>query len=280
MAALPYMQLYVADYLADTMHLSTEEHGAYLLIIFNYWQTGKPIPKPRLPKIARLSNDRWISAESSLSEFFKDSGDEWVHERIEIDLEAVRLAQSQRVAAGKASAEARKQSAKAGIAKARNGRSASVEEPMNENSTNKKREEENRALESKALVADESATGEDDLFSEDPVPAPKPQKRTGSMVDYDAIMSSYNELCAGKGKLIGCDIMNAERKRLIDKALELKISGEKPFKEYGIEYWRAYFSICPNDPHWCGVNDRGWRADFTFVLKEKNIIAALEKNNG
>ncbi|WP_438379104.1 DUF1376 domain-containing protein, partial [Escherichia coli] len=55
MAALPYMQLYIADYLADTMHLSAEEHGAYLLLMFNYWQTGKPIPKNRLAKIARLN---------------------------------------------------------------------------------------------------------------------------------------------------------------------------------------------------------------------------------
>jgi Uncharacterized protein conserved in bacteria len=69
MAALPYMQFYVADYLADTMHLSTEEHGAYLLLIFNYWQTGKPLPKNRLAGIARLSNERWTDVERSLNEF-------------------------------------------------------------------------------------------------------------------------------------------------------------------------------------------------------------------
>ena len=101
MAALPYMQLYIADYLADTMHLSTEEHGAYLLLMFNYWQTGRPIPKNRLAKIARLSNDRWIAVESSLKEFFNDNGTEWSQERIERDLEAVKTSISQKSAAGK-----------------------------------------------------------------------------------------------------------------------------------------------------------------------------------
>ncbi|EFH6729998.1 DUF1376 domain-containing protein [Escherichia coli] len=108
MAALPYMQLYIADYLADTMHLSAEEHGAYLLLMFNYWQTGKPIPKNRLAKIARLTNERWADVEPSLREFFCDNGEEWVHLRIEEDLASVREKLTKRSAAGKASVQARR----------------------------------------------------------------------------------------------------------------------------------------------------------------------------
>ncbi|EFX5360627.1 DUF1376 domain-containing protein, partial [Shigella flexneri] len=134
MAALPYMQLYIADYLADTMHLSAEEHGAYLLLMFNYWQTGKPIPKNRLAKIARLTNERWVDVEPSLREFFCDNGDEWMHLRnerwvdvepslreffcdngdewmhlrIEEDLASVREKLTKKSAAGKASVQARR----------------------------------------------------------------------------------------------------------------------------------------------------------------------------
>jgi len=108
MAALPYMQLYIADYLADTMHLSAEEHGAYLLLMFNYWQTGKPIPKNRLAKIARLTNERWADVEPSLQEFFCDNGEEWVHLRIDEDLASVREKLTKKSAAGKASVQARR----------------------------------------------------------------------------------------------------------------------------------------------------------------------------
>lgn len=107
MAALPYIQLYIADYLADTMHLQAEEHGAYLLLIFNYWQTGKPIPKNRLQSIARVSNERWTSVERSLNEYWNDTGTHWQHDRIDRDLELVKQAQDQRSQAGKASAQAR-----------------------------------------------------------------------------------------------------------------------------------------------------------------------------
>jgi uncharacterized protein YdaU (DUF1376 family) len=103
------MQFFVADYLADTMHLSTEEHGAYLLLIFNYWQTGKPLPNDdrRLSIIARLNNERWADVKQTLIEFFVVSNGVLKHPRIEADLKFIEEKQQKAVAAGKASALAR-----------------------------------------------------------------------------------------------------------------------------------------------------------------------------
>ena len=79
MAALPYIQLYVADYLADTAHLTTLQHGAYLLLIMNYWQRGKPLKNDdaRLAHVARMSAEEWALHKSVLAEFFDVSDYEW-----------------------------------------------------------------------------------------------------------------------------------------------------------------------------------------------------------
>lgn len=107
MAALPYMQLYVADYLADTAHLTTEEHGAYLLMLFSYWQTGKPLRADRLASVARLSNERWADVEKTLKDFFHVKAGSWTHFRVEADLEKVDSKSRKNSDAGKASARAR-----------------------------------------------------------------------------------------------------------------------------------------------------------------------------
>jgi len=107
MAALPYMTMYWGDYLADTLHLTTEQHGAYLLIMAAYWKRGKSIPPNQLPSISKL-NERWIEVEPQLNEFFTfDELGYWQHNRIEAELEKARVKSAKASAAGKASARKR-----------------------------------------------------------------------------------------------------------------------------------------------------------------------------
>ena len=108
MAALPYLQFYVSDYLSDTMHLETDEHGAYLLLIMNYWQTGKPINEKHIKAITRISNERYANVIETLRPFFNiDNNGYWFHKRVEADLERVREKSLKASDAGKKSAAAR-----------------------------------------------------------------------------------------------------------------------------------------------------------------------------
>lgn len=92
MAAIPYMPLYVADYLSDAAHLSTVEHGAYLLLIMTYWQRGEKLPDDdkKLARICRLGPREWARIKPSVSEFFQVDRSGWLHSRIERELATVR----------------------------------------------------------------------------------------------------------------------------------------------------------------------------------------------
>ncbi len=133
MAALPYMQFYVADYLADTTHLTAEEHGAYMLLLFSYWQTGKPLRIDRLATVARIPNERWPSVADTLSEFFHVTETHWVQFRVEADLEAVNSKVVTASNAGKASARAKALKKQLEL----NERSTTVDDPLQRNGNHK-----------------------------------------------------------------------------------------------------------------------------------------------
>lgn len=109
---LPFMRFYFDDYLADTTHLSCLEHGAYFLIIANYWQRQKPPLEERLPSISRLTNDQFSAMRDVLAEFFEIENRVWKHGRIELELQRIRDESKRNRRAGKASAKARKLRAK------------------------------------------------------------------------------------------------------------------------------------------------------------------------
>lgn len=133
MTSLPYMQLYVSDYLADTAHLTAQQHGAYMLLLMNYWQRGKALDNTneRLSHVARLSPEEWAEAKPTLEEFFIVQDNVWSHARVEDDLAKIREKSAKASFAGKRSV----------VARELNNRSTNAEQSLNHKEEDKEEEE-------------------------------------------------------------------------------------------------------------------------------------------
>ena len=65
----PWMPLYVGDYLGDTGHLTTAQHGAYLLLMMHYWRKGElPDDDRQLSKITKLPLRTWARLSPGVAE--------------------------------------------------------------------------------------------------------------------------------------------------------------------------------------------------------------------
>jgi uncharacterized protein YdaU (DUF1376 family) len=94
------MPLYVGDYLGDTGHLTTAQHGAYLLLMMHYWRKGElPDDDRQLSKITKLPLRTWGEYPPILQDFFHSG---WRHKRIDAELERmVRLSEKRAIAGQK-----------------------------------------------------------------------------------------------------------------------------------------------------------------------------------
>ena len=103
-----WMPLYIADYLSATSRLTTEQHGAYLLLIMDYWKNGAPPDNDQvLAQITKLSPDAWSNARSMLKAFFQVQDGLWIQHRIESEMVKAQHNKQVNVKRGKAGAEAR-----------------------------------------------------------------------------------------------------------------------------------------------------------------------------
>lgn len=111
MPSRAWMPFYIGDYRRDTAHLTTEEHGAYFLLIIHYWETGPLVADDRqLARIAGLSLKRWMAVRATLKSFFLNPATQnlsqhlldgrWHHKRIDEELaKAENISTKRRLAA-------------------------------------------------------------------------------------------------------------------------------------------------------------------------------------
>lgn len=97
-----WMPFYVGDYLADTMHLTRDQHGAYLLLIFAYWRAGEPLldDDEELAAITKSTAAEWKKLRRTMARFFIVGDGKWHHKRIDAEIEKAGKIKVERSKAG------------------------------------------------------------------------------------------------------------------------------------------------------------------------------------
>jgi len=94
-----WMPLYVADLVADTLHLSRSDLGSYMLLLCAYWRNKGPLSDDDnfLRNICRATQSEWPATRSALAPFFQIEHGKWRHKRIDKELgDAIRKVEAKR----------------------------------------------------------------------------------------------------------------------------------------------------------------------------------------
>ena len=76
-----WFPFYCGDYISDTMHLTREQHGAYLFLIMHCWQNEGKIKNDQktIKNVAQISSKKL----TEILQFFREENGYLVHKRIE-----------------------------------------------------------------------------------------------------------------------------------------------------------------------------------------------------
>lgn len=234
-----FMPIYIGDYLKDTNRLSTEHHGAYLLLLFDYWQHGHiPDDDSILCRITRMTPDAWSNARSIIQAYFKHEGGKWIHSRVERELQKAKQKKANFSERGKKGNEARWG-----------------------NKKNPSRNPSRNPLATKEGIPNSS-----------PSPSPSPTDinkdslsvvTDATQIQVDEIATHYNSV---RGAMPSCVKVTDPRRRQIKARID----------EVGFEELKRIISECKDMPHLQGDNDRSWKADLEWITKAENFTKIRE----
>jgi len=103
-----WMPLFIGDYLADTSRLTTEQHGAYLLLIMDYWRNGPPPDDDSvLENITKMREKDWQKCKPTVMRFFTLADGKYTHTRIDRELAEASKAKDKAEVKARKAAESR-----------------------------------------------------------------------------------------------------------------------------------------------------------------------------
>lgn len=260
-----WMPLLVDKYLGDTTHLTTEQHGAYLLLLMAMWKRdGRlSVADGQLAAITRLQPTRWKAHKPVLMEFFTVTGEHITQKRLNEELQ-----RAKEVTKAKAEAGAK------GAAKRwhRDGEGDST------------------------AMADPLANGS---RTDAPIPTPKEapseQKRKPSASSarptipcpYRAIIDLYHEKLPSLPRVRISD--DEDRQKGMRKLWGWVLSSSKSngqrrasTAEEALEWIGNYFERATENDFLMGRIERGgahknWRCDIDFLLTSRGVKHVIEK---
>jgi uncharacterized protein YdaU (DUF1376 family) len=242
-----WMPVFIGDYLADTMHLSTEQHGAYLLLLFHLWRRGSLRDEDAvLAQISGLGESAWKQHRGVLAEFFSIHGGLWQHARVEKERARVAAATQSKAKKAKLAASSRwgKNDAPS-IAQAMLGDADSESESESEShlKTFPRRLEEQPQVPPLrcAPVGMTSLFDQEEISSELELLSSQELSASGK-----ELLSSQEFSASGKELLSSQDEFCSSRKKVADSDAR-----HCPFRAILAQYWRAKNHASPEMP-WQG----------------------------
>lgn len=102
MSERPFMQLYVSDFVGDTLMLSAEHVGAYMLLLIALWNAHGELPNDdkKLARVARVTLKKWHLLSRDLLPFFEVTDTTITHRRLKKELQKSERQSQSRAAAG------------------------------------------------------------------------------------------------------------------------------------------------------------------------------------
>lgn len=247
---------HLGDYAIATAHLTWDEDMAYSRLIRMYYLHERPIPAD-MAQACRLvratSPTQRKAVETVLHEFFRLEADGWHQSRCDKE-----------IAEANQKAERNREVGKMG------GRP-------------------------KASGYENKPTDNPDGFQSEPKlnPSQTPDSRhqtpdtltplvsRADPVPVEEVVMAYNDTLGdvlSKAQRLTDTRRQGIRARWKEMLGTTDAEGKVRFSdaESGVAWFKRFFRKVTTNPHWLGSNDRGWRADFDWIMKPANFTKILE----